>query len=96
MDKIVYIPLRDLLDAGNYRRYRLCLQTGENEQSPKSGQDYPCFYFQTDSDTEILWGTTYRIATLFMEYIFGFKPPILDTLSVVEGRLDQAYLTGYK
>jgi 8-oxo-dGTP pyrophosphatase MutT (NUDIX family) len=96
VDKIVYIPLRDLLDTAKYRRYRLCIQTGENEQSSNSGQDYPCFYFQTDSDTEILWGATYRIATLFVEYIFGFKPPSLETLPVVEGSLDPAYLTGHK
>lgn len=96
VDKIVYIPLKDLLDAANYRRYRLCVQTDENKQSSNSVQDFPCFYFQSESDTEILWGATYRIATLFMEYIFGFEPPILKTLPVVEGRLDQAYLTGGK
>ncbi len=96
VDKIIYIPLRDLLDVGNYRRYRLCIQTGENGQSSNSGQDYPCFYFQTDRDPEILWGATYRIATLFLEYIFGFKPPNLETLPIVEGRLDQAYLTGHQ
>lgn len=96
VEKIVYIPLQDLLDAAKYRRYRLCIKTGGNEQPSNSGQDYPCFYFQTDSDTEILWGATYRITTLFMEYIFGFKPPKLETLPVVEGRLDQAYLTGYR
>ena len=96
VDKIVYIPLKDLLDAANYRRYRLCLQTDENEQSSNSYQDYPCFYFQSESDTEILWGATYRIATLFMNYIFGFEPPNLETLPVVEGKLDQAYMTGYR
>ena len=96
VDKMVYIRLRDLLDAANYRRYRLYLKTGANEQSSNSGQDYPCFCFQSGGDTEILWGATYRIATLFMEYVFGFKPPILETLPVVEGRLDQAYLTGHK
>lgn len=96
VDKIVSIPLRELLDAANYRRYRLCIQTGESEPSSNPGQDYPCFYFQSESDTEILWGATYRIATLFMEYIFGFKPPNLETLPVIEGRLDQAYLTGHK
>lgn len=96
VDKIVSIPLRELLDAANYRRYRLGSQTGEGEPSSNPGQDYPCFYFQSESDTEILWGATYRIATLFMEYIFGFKPPDLETLPVVEGRLDQAYLTGHK
>ncbi|CAB1061720.1 hypothetical protein D1BOALGB6SA_6495 [Olavius sp. associated proteobacterium Delta 1] len=96
VDKIVYIPLRELLDAANYRRYRLCLQTRANEQSSNSGQDYPCFYFQTDGDAEILWGATYRIATLFIEYIFGFKPPILESLPIIEGRLDHNYLTGHK
>ena len=94
VDKIVYIPLRNLLDAANYRRYRLNIQTRANEPSSNSGQDYPCFYYQTDSDTEILWGATYRIATLFMEYIFGFKPPDLETLPIVEGSLDHTYLRG--
>ena len=96
VDKIVYIPLRDLLNPANYRRYRLCIQTRANEQSSNLGQDYPCFRFQTDSDKEILWGATYRITTEFMEYIFGFKPPDLETLPVIEGILDQNYLTGQK
>ena len=96
VDKIVHIPLRDLLNPANYRRYRLRLQTGANERSPNRGQDYPCFYFQSESDTDILWGATYRIATKFMQDIFGFEPPNLETLPVVEGRLDQAYLTGHK
>jgi len=96
VDKIVYIPLKDLLDTANYRRYRLRLQTDANQQLSNPDQDYPCFYFRCEGDTEILWGATYRIATVFMEYIFGFEPPDLATLPVVEGRLDQAYLTGYK
>jgi len=32
VDKIVYIPLKDLLEAANYRRYRLYLTTEENGQ----------------------------------------------------------------
>ncbi len=96
VDKIVYIPLRDLLNPANYRRYRLCIQTRANEQSSDSALDYPCFYFQTDSDAEILWGATSRIATLFIEYIFGFNPPIMKTLPIIEGRLDHNYLTGHK
>jgi hypothetical protein len=96
VDKIVYIPLRDLMEAANYRRYRLCLKTEENEQSSNPSQDYPSFYFQSESGAEILWGATYRITTLFMECIFGFEPPKLETLPVVEGRLDQAYLTGHR
>ena len=96
VDKVVYIPLRDLLNDANYRRYRLRTLTVDNEQSSNLGRDYPCFYLQTDNDTEILWGATYRIATLFLEYVFGFKPPILETLPIIEGRLDQNYLTGHQ
>ena len=96
VDKIIYIPLRDLLDVAKYRRYRLRISTGLIEPSSDSRQDYPCFYFQSERGTEILWGATYRIATLFMEYTFGFQPPRLETLPIVKGRLDPAYLTGHK
>ena len=96
VDKIVYIPLRDLLDDASYRRYRLRMLTVEDGQSSNSAQDYPCFYLQTDNDTEVLWGATYRIATLFIEYVFGFKPPILETLPIIEGSLDPNYLTGHQ
>jgi hypothetical protein len=57
-------------------------------------RDYPCFRFQNNSDIEILWGATFRITTVFMEYVFGFKPPDLETLPVIKGSLDQSYLTG--
>jgi len=96
VEKIIYVPLREMLDAANYRRYHLSLSTRQNEKSSQSGPDYPCFYFQDDNGPEILWGATYRIATVFMEYVFGFKPPAFETLPVVEGRLDSAYMTGYK
>jgi 8-oxo-dGTP pyrophosphatase MutT (NUDIX family) len=96
VDKIVHIPLTDLLNPANYRRYRLRLDPGPNEKSSNSSQDYPCFYFRSGSDTDILWGATYRIATKFMQDVFGFEPPNLATLPVVEGRLDQDYLTGHK
>jgi len=33
---------------------------------------------------------------LFLEYIFNFHPPALETLPIVEGRLDQNYLTGQR
>jgi hypothetical protein len=85
-----------LLDDAGYRRYRLRMLTVEDGQSSNSAQDYPCFYLQTDNDTEVLWGATYRIATLFIEYVFGFKPPILETLPIIEGSLDPNYLTGHK
>lgn len=96
VEKILYIPLRKLLDPANYRRYRLRMKISADAQPSNLIRDYPCFRFQAGSHTDILWGATYRITSLFMEYVFGFKPPNLEALSIIEGRLDQNYLTGQK
>ena len=96
VEKILYIPLRKLLDPANYRRYRLRMRIPADAQPSNLIRDYPCFRFQTGSHSDILWGATYRITTLFMEYVFGFKPPNFETLSIIEGRLVQNYLTGQK
>lgn len=96
VEKILYIPLRNLLDPANYRRYRLRMKIPAGTQPSNLTRDYPCFRFQDNSGSEILWGATFRITTLFMEYVFGFKPPNLESLPVVEGSLDPAYLTGQK
>jgi hypothetical protein len=96
VEKILYIPLRELLDPTNYRRYRLNMKIPADTQPSNLTRDFPCFRFQDNSASEILWGATFRITTLFMEYVFGFKPPDLESLPVVEGSLDAAYLTGQK
>jgi len=96
VEKILYIPLREMLDPANYRRYRLRMQITDAADSSHSTRDYPCFRFQKNSDIEILWGATFRITLLFLEYIFDFHPPALETLPIIEGRLHQNYLTGQK
>jgi len=94
VEKIVYIPLRDLLNSENYARYRLNFNTYPLSAGKPPVNDFPCFIHQTDSGTELLWGATYRIAAIFLDYIFDFKPPDLYSLPVVNGSLSAAYLTG--
>ena len=96
VEKVVDIPLKDLLNPGNYMRYRLCLTPRGDAESNHSKRHYPCFRIQASDGTELLWGATYRIVTLFLNYVFGFKPPDLGELPIIEGSLDQNYLTGYK
>ena len=96
VEKVVDIPLRDLLNPGNYVRYRLYLTTRGDAESNHSKRLYPCFRTQTDDGIELLWGATYRIVTIFLDYIFGFKPPDLGEIPTIEGSLDQNYLSGYK
>jgi len=96
VEKVVDIPLKDLLNPANYARYRLCLKSGGDPESINTIRHYPCFRFQLSNDTEVLWGATYRIVTLFLDYIFGFKPPSLEEIPIIEGSLDQNYLTGHR
>jgi hypothetical protein len=89
VEKIVYIPIQDLLKADGYRCYRLKM----GDRTPIS-TDFPCFLHQNGVEREVLWGATYRMTTLFLQLIFGFSPPPLQTLPVIAGTLDDTYLTG--
>jgi hypothetical protein len=94
VDKIVRISLKKLLDPTNYVRYRLSMKLDSNSTLSNSTRDFPCFRFQDNNETELLWGATYRITMVFLEYVFQFRPPPLDDLPVVENALDETYLTG--
>jgi len=95
VEKIVYIPLRDLLNTEGYACYRLQMGTRRNHRGGGITQDFPCFLHQNRDEREILWGATYRITTLFLERVFGFSPPPMETLPVICGSLDKNYLTGF-
>jgi hypothetical protein len=94
--EVVYVPLRDLLNPVYYSRYRLRMGTNPGRGQTESIQDFPCFRLQAQNKQEILWGATYRITLDFLEQVFGFTPPAIATLPVVEGALDESYLTGNK
>jgi hypothetical protein len=94
--KIVEIPFSELLNSKNYGRYRLHIQHLENAESSGSVRDLPCFRFEREGDQELLWGATYRIVTVFLKYVFDFEPPVIETLPITRGVLDQSYLTGPK
>jgi len=96
VEKIVYLPLKDLLNPEYYRRYRLRMETSPDRGPSQTIQEYPCFRIEAPDYQEILWGATYRITIDFLELVFGFKPPAIETLPVVEGVLDESYLTGNK
>lgn len=102
VEKIVYIPLRDLLNAHGYGCYRLRMGprpqnrslAGQRQGTPPVTQDFPCFLHEKGNEQEVLWGATYRITMLFLDLIFGFTPPPVTTLPIMEGTLDDTYLTG--
>ncbi len=96
VERVVYIPLRNLLTPELYARYRLRFDTGDTDlrAAEPEVKELPCFVHEGLMHTEILWGATYRIVTAFLDCIFGFRPPPLQSLPAVHGTLGPDYLGG--
>ena len=94
VQKIVHIPLLELLKPENYACYRLQMGTTSNPKKSLHTNDFPCFRHKYNIETEVLWGATYQIAAVFLENAFGFTAPDMTSLPVVNGSLDDNYLTG--
>lgn len=89
VEKVIYIPLRDLLNPAHYARYRLRF---EAQSSIAQVSTFPCFRYEKGNNAEVLWGATYRITAVFLDYVFGFAPPDFDSLPEIHGNLSRAYL----
>ena len=89
VEKIIYIPLRDLLNPAGYARYRLRF---EAQSTPATILTSPCFRYGQAKKTEVLWGATYRITAAFLHNVFDFVPPDLDSLTEINGSLSKSYL----
>jgi hypothetical protein len=94
VERVVYIPLQNLLTPSNYARYRLHIATPHENRKNLDTKDYPCFVHEYQDEPEVLWGATFRITMVFLEIIFGFKPPDMDSLPVINGSLGENYLSG--
>jgi hypothetical protein len=91
VEKIVRIPLRNLLNPESYACYRICFQSGKAQTRKGGTQDFPCFLHEDHDEREVLWGATYRIVMVFLDLIFGFRPPDTRSLPVFHGSLDEHY-----
>ena len=90
VEKLVYAPLKDLLNPKNYACYRLSSEIPRGHWNNATESDFPCFV----QDSERLWGATYRITMTFLEIVFGFTPPEMSSLPLIYGKLDRNYATG--
>lgn len=91
VEKIVRIPLQELMNPENYACYRLYFKSARPAGSPGERKDFPCFVHRNASEAELLWGATYRITTAFLDRVFGFRPPAPETLRVINGVLGENY-----
>jgi hypothetical protein len=91
--RIVFIPLRKLLDRENYGRYQLTFNSG-NFAGPQGAKAYPCFLHQGKVGRELLWGASYRITMDFLRIAFDFRPPEMPVLPAFKATLDETYFNG--
>jgi hypothetical protein len=94
VEKVVYIPLRDLLNINNYRRLQLNVQHFNSPGDSRLLEDFPCFRHKNSDEKELLWGATFRIVMVFLQLIFGFTPPPVSSLPVFYETLAENYLSG--
>lgn len=95
VERIIRLPLRDLMNSTGYARFRLRYSPRMAEALGKDLEEFPCFLFTTPQGAEErLWGATYRIISGFLKQIFDFIPPPLERRPAVPGQLRTVYLTG--
>lgn len=93
VERLVFIPLRQLLDPGRYARFRLTVEGAGNPDHYK--REFPCFRYGPPGARELLWGATFRICMVFLKLVFDFTPPDQAAdLPIVEGTLKESYFTG--
>lgn len=89
VEKVLRLPLRDFFNPSLYARYRLRIETPSGAENVST---FPCFRYEKNRQTEILWGATFRITMDFLKYVFGFSLPDIHTLPEIQGQLSRAYL----
>lgn len=94
VEKVVFIPVINLLNPENYACYRLRIEMHHHGKENPNTMDYPCFIHGNRDKSEILWGATYRIVMVFLDLVYGFQPPDIESVPVVHGTLRDSYLTG--
>ncbi len=92
VERIVRFPLRALLSPFNYAVYRMNVPASLEWRFRGTTVDFPCFIYSIDGRAELLWGATFRIVTLFLEMIFGFRIPDLKRLPLVPASLGDEYV----
>ena len=90
VEKVVSIPLKEFLKPENYLAYRMHFASTRNV-GDEAIQIFPGFLPRGEAEAEVLWGATYRIVVTFLGIVFGFYPPEINDLEVVDGFRGETY-----
>lgn len=94
VEKIITVPIADLLKPEHYARYQLDFSPELKAKTNRQIEEHPCYLHHNGDEPDILWGATFRMVITFLDWVFDFHPPEMDGLPLVQGKLDKNYLTG--
>ena len=99
VEKIVYIPFRNLLDPQNYGVFEIRLAGKDKMIDTGMPLCHAGYLHQSESgpesgpkaESDLLWGATYRIVMDFLHIVFRFTPPEMKFLPTMAWELDENY-----
>ena len=96
VERIVEIPLRALFERENYGTLTVEIEsTLPFRHQVEPVRDFPCFFYTPSGGREeVLWGATMSIVMNFLEIVFGFTLPEINSNRVVRKSLRPDYATG--
>ncbi len=96
VERVLEIPLTAFFQAENYAHYLIDMSDSIRREDRDSWQ-FPCFLHREEGrEPEILWGATFHIILRFLEIVFAFRMPDIQSGPVLRRTLHRSYLTGHK
>jgi hypothetical protein len=89
VERVVLLPLRDLLDPSRHGRLRVRYASGEPPLQERLREEFGCL----EIEGELLWGLTYRIVEQLLLQVLDFKLPPMKSRFVRELTLADDYFT---
>ncbi|MFC1886744.1 hypothetical protein ACFLZM_06790 [Thermodesulfobacteriota bacterium] len=88
VERIIKIPLSDLLTPENYSVYNLAVTDRFRSVYQTDCVKFDCFvHREKGQKNEILWGASYQIVQSFLRAVFDFDPPEQHLRPVIEDEL---------
>jgi 8-oxo-dGTP pyrophosphatase MutT (NUDIX family) len=94
VEKIVKIPLKDMLKSENYYRLIFDVPKDIKDLSTRGVWNFPSFVTDKTQDREILWGATFNIIMSFLKIVLDFDPPEIPEGKIITKEIPENYFTG--
>ena len=94
VEKVIHVPLRNLLNPENYMRFRLKIDIPQTGVEAPAFKEFPCYVHAENGKHHRLWGATFRILLSFVQRVFELRVEEINPTLRVERDMPEHYYTG--